>query len=880
MLVGQALLLAWPAFGQQRLFEVVPPDRVSFNYPTPPREGARDYFPIAENGQARCVVVLPAGASKRFRNAAAGLRAYLSLVTGAKIRLVPDTTTPPDGLAAIHVGDTAVGKKTKLELPDLRYGEHIFPNLGGYLVKTLDPRTLVIRGNNDPATTSGIVGFLERYVGVHQYWPGSCGGIGDVVPSKPTLFVPEVEWRDWPYFLSRHFSGYSFHGANGLDFLREHHELPCSENYSVWLPPEMYGEEHSEFFPFMNGKRHVPPKESLQTRWQPCVSNPQVVRIMAEGVVDYFREHPDSLGVNFSVNDGNGDCMCEKCRAVDPTDASFAHGIGSCDRYVRFTNEVCNIVEREYPSKTIVFLAYAATRRAPLTIRPHRMIMPVLTTPGNFFEAWDEWMRTGVRHMGIYTHHDDDFMFLLPKLDIHQSVRRIRYAVASGRARIFYGEMFPIWPISGIVTYVTSRLLWDPRQDVDALLDEYYAEFFGPAAEPMKASYETLEAGYERWLDQEGEPHWYGRDASSIRHGRSLAQFKVLAPEEADRAAAALVRASEAANSDQRVSERIHIIRAMFGLIELGSDYYWTAQGLQQAEAHSEADAKHLVEDARRLLDLRREMSDYIQDKLERPPLDKYRLFQRPTGLRNNPLYEDFKSGKTSPQDRFAISAGANAATEALRKSLGRERAAAWWRNVLETETDPLLAAAFETAVLKTRGVEIRNLASDPGFEELGKRVGPDELALDQDVSLNREQQLAAHFRVWFPERSPYRVVLSKKEAHSGNYSLMIEGCHRGRLSRYAKGKPKSRYSAGLWVKRNSARGSYVLVVVARRKDGAETELANVAVTASTEDWQEVSADVITPEDTKLVLTRFFIRGQAGDARCWVDDLFIGEYAE
>lgn len=879
-LVTTLAFLASPTFAQQRQFEVVPPDRVPFNYPTPPQEGAEDYFPIAEDGQARCVVVLPEEASVRLRQAAGGLRAYLALVTGARIQVVTDATAPPDGMAAIHVGDTAVGKKTELSLPCVRYGEHAFPNIGGFLVKTVDTRTCVIRGNSDSATANGIVGFLERYVGVHQYWPGSCGGIGDVVPSRPTLSVPEVEWRDWPYFLSRHFSGYSFHGASGLDFLREHHVLPCSENYSMWLPPEMHGKKHPEFFPFINGKRRVPPKESRDSRWQPCVSNPDVVWIMADSVVDYFREHPDALGVNFSVNDGNGDCMCDKCRAMDPADASSAHGIGSCDRYMKLTNAVCEAVEQESPSKVIVFLAYAATRPAPKTVRPHYMILPVLTTPGNFFQAWDEWMRTGVRHMGFYTHHDDDLMFLLPKLDIRQSARRIRYAVASGRARIFYGEMFPIWPISGVVNHVTSKLLWDPRQDVDALLDEYCTNFFGPAAEPMRQFYETLEGGYERWLKEEGEPHAHGRDASSIRHGRSVNQFKVLTPEEAERAADALVRASEAAKSDERIAERVHIIRAMFGLIELGSNYYWTAEGLRHAEASSEADARRLVEETRRLLDLRRELSDYIQNKLEASALAKYRLFQRPKGLRDNPLYDDFKSGKPSPQDRSAISAGIDAATDALRGSLGPEKAAVWWRDIVKTEEEPLLVATFDTAVLKARGVEIQNLAADPGFEELGKKLGPDELALDQEVALDAKQQLGAHFRVWFPERSPYRVLLSKAKAHSGSYSLMIEGCHRGRLSRYARGKPHTRYSAGLWVKRNTARGSYVLLVVARRKDGTEMELASVTVTAPTEDWQKVSADVVTPKDTTLVLTRFFIRGQAADAQCWVDDQFIGEYAK
>ena len=79
------------------------------------------------------------------------------------------------------------------------------------------------------------------------------------------------------------------------------------------------------------------------------------------------------------------------------------------------------------------------------------MLLPVLTMGGgaNAFATWDAWMKTGARRMGLYLYHDDQSFFIMPKVDIHQSARRIHYAVASGMARHFYQEMYPFWPLDG-----------------------------------------------------------------------------------------------------------------------------------------------------------------------------------------------------------------------------------------------------------------------------------------------------------------------------------------------------------------------------------------------------------------------------------------------
>src|SRR4051794_39671083 len=72
-----------------------------FNYPEPPHEGRAGFFPIAENGQAKCVIVREA----KSRAAAELLKAYLELSTGATFAVVDDGKPVAEGMAAIHVGN-------------------------------------------------------------------------------------------------------------------------------------------------------------------------------------------------------------------------------------------------------------------------------------------------------------------------------------------------------------------------------------------------------------------------------------------------------------------------------------------------------------------------------------------------------------------------------------------------------------------------------------------------------------------------------------------------------------------------------------------------------------------------------------------------------
>ena len=375
MAVASALAVVGPAHpayaADGHVFEVVPPEKVPFNYPDPPKEGAPDFFPVADGGKARCVIVRDAAS----RAAADLLKAYLELSTGAAFQIVDDEKKIPDGLAAIHVGNTVTARTVELKIPDVRYGQDTMSNVNGYLVRTLDARTLIIRGQTDRATMLGVVGFLKRYAGVRHYWAGNPGDIGDVVPSHTTLALPELEWRDWPYFVSRQASGLPNSGparsgpyakVSSQEFFRLNYTIPSNESYYRWIRADIHGQTHPEYFPLFQGKRFIPKVDekgvTAGAGWQPCVSNPDLPKVVADELIAWFDKNPDAPAINLAVNDGNGDCECDQCRAMDAPNADMANRVGLCDRYIKFSNQVCELVAQKYPHKIIAFIAYGSMR--------------------------------------------------------------------------------------------------------------------------------------------------------------------------------------------------------------------------------------------------------------------------------------------------------------------------------------------------------------------------------------------------------------------------------------------------------------------------------------------------------------------------------------
>ena len=64
----------------------------------------------------------------------------------------------------------------------------------------------------------------------------------------------------------------------------------------------------------------------------------------------------------------------------------------------------------------------------------------------------------------------------------------------------FYTQLFDhLWHRHGLNYYLAAKLCWNADLDVDALLDDYFIKFYGPAAAPMRDYFMTMESGMEDW---------------------------------------------------------------------------------------------------------------------------------------------------------------------------------------------------------------------------------------------------------------------------------------------------------------------------------------------------------------------------------------------
>ncbi|MDP2989559.1 MAG: DUF4838 domain-containing protein, partial [Kiritimatiellota bacterium] len=739
--------------------------------------------------------------------AAATLEIYLKLATGAAIVRCKEGAAPA-GLAQIHVGDTKVGLETPLDLPPARYGDIELPNMNGYLIKTVNPQTLVIRGATPAATLLGAVGLLKHFLGVRRYWPGEPGGIGDVVPKSPTLKLPQLEWRDWPYFISRIMSGCDDRGPRAevnkgtsfLHFWRMNYTIPSNESYYRLLNAIARTNE-PDLFPLIDGKRFVPrygPDKRDPNGWQPCVSNPKVAELMAESIKETFRKNPLQMAESLSVNDGYGDCGCDKCRAMDAPGADVIRRVGLCDRYIKFDNQVADMVAKEFPDRLLGFIAYGSMTDPPQTVKLHRMLAPVLCSCGNFFQSWDEWARTGARNMGVYWYHDDAW-FIMPKLDIHQSAKRIRYIVGSGLARSFYQEFYGIYPLDGMVGYVEQELIWDPRLNEDELLAEYYQKFFGPAAAPMKSFYTAVESDYTRWLNKYGKPHPYGYDITSITDSKSVKQFSVLSVETALKAQSCLESALAAAKGEQVVEDRVRLVKTLFNFAVLGSRMYWAGERLRNVEMQS-ASLDKITADAREAVDSGLALADYKFDVMEKPEIKAYEDHGK-----RDPFYNQLTRGSVHAEILGIIGMVFNKVSEHQNKTMGAEQAAALWQTCAQKETRPVLQRLMKTAAFDAGGSKLENLVKDPGYEERG----PKQLA---STNANAEGHLTqGGADVWCGAGSPMNCSLTDEDTHGGKYSFVFWQTQHAGVRESVSVKEGDILRMSVWVKHNEQDGRYVV---------------------------------------------------------------------
>ena len=392
-------------------------------------------------------------------------------------------------------------------------------------------RNIAIAGGRPRGTLYGVYTFLEDYLGVrfltldHTHVPSV--GQWRLVGPVDRFYHPPLAFR-WSYYVETELDE-AFAARVRCNTVPTSDKLGgrtdiglINHSFLAHCPAGEYGQEHPEYFALVNGER------KLSAEAQLCLSNPDVLKVVTNSVLQHLESNPRAGNISVSPNDNWDYCRCKTCVAVNHQEDAR---MGSL---LPFVNQVADRIAEDFPRTKVGVLAYAYHRKRPKTIRPRANVMIQLcnieccvmhavndpSCPRNvdFCRTMDDWGEVS-EDIFIWSYNTNFNNYLLPCPNLRVIEPNIRYFVANQARGIFMQAAYTSGAaeFSDLKNYLTSGLLWDPNRSGQDLIDEFLQLHYGRAAPPIARFINLVQdrgLASGRHTNCFGRGHDYGIDES------------------------------------------------------------------------------------------------------------------------------------------------------------------------------------------------------------------------------------------------------------------------------------------------------------------------------------------------------------------------------
>lgn len=507
---------------------------------------------LVQDGKSAYRILLPEGASPSEQLAATELQQYFEKCSDVSLTIVnePAELNAPSIFLGLGAAAATLGVSPT---PD-QLGEQ------GYVIRTVPPH-LVIAGTPAAGTLYGVYDFLEKHLGVRWYAPGvtKTPHVSELpLPQEDRLVKPGFAWRhtsyDWPggdeafRTLQRDNSG---SGGPDHPFAVQHNHDGRCHSYFRYISPDEFFDTHPEYFSEIGGVRR-----NYET--QLCLTNPDVLEIVTERMLQRMADMPGVRQHNFSQMDYYNYCECAKC-----TEINRKYGTLGGTQYW-FLNQLAERTAKVYPDKLIGTLAYMYTEEPPkgLEIHPNIAVWlchmfpscdshPIADCPLN-----TDYKRRAIawsalcKHLYIWHYIVDFAHYYNPFPNLRAMAADMRFYHDIGVEGVYLqgmghggggGEFSLLRPYYGM------KLLWDPTQDADALMRDFLDGYYGPAALPIQ-DYITLL--HDKVTNEDIHMHLYTNPAQGYLPDDVLAKSMAL-----------FDKAEQAVADDAELLERVKVAR-------------------------------------------------------------------------------------------------------------------------------------------------------------------------------------------------------------------------------------------------------------------------------------------------------------------------------
>ena len=467
---------------------------------------AEDLVLVRDGKPLAAIVVAKEALAKKGKeaSAAAELQHYLEKISGAKIPIVSEAEAPRGPL--VLVGKSKLADVLNANIPS---GLTPARREEGFLVLRKGDRLLLAGNDAGPyhGTEYAVAEFLER-LGVRWFMPGD---FGEVVPKMPTVAVGELKVRQKPDFVMRNW----WHAA----------PPPMQEQDRRWRLRNKMNPDAAFAVPGDSSVRALLPAEAFKAHPEafatnadgtrnphmPSLTHPKAVEIVADGIKAHFRKHPGETSYGFAPDDGMPRDYSAPNRGFPevygrpgvPAELSIS------EEWFTFVNNVTRAVRKDFPDAYIATNGYANRNTPPqgVPLDDHLVVMFAAIWSDTLHayddpKAWQsvrqgqmlrEWSRL-CKNVWVYNY---DYTMLASALTPVPRVSKLRRdfpLMKKWGGMGFSNESRHVWMEEGIATkYLRAKLAWNADVDVDALLDDFYARWYGKAAKPARAFWEALE---------------------------------------------------------------------------------------------------------------------------------------------------------------------------------------------------------------------------------------------------------------------------------------------------------------------------------------------------------------------------------------------------
>jgi hypothetical protein len=422
---------------------------------------------------------------RRLRESVNDLALYLGKISGAKVEVSTAAPVAGDKRLPILIG-TLGAQKYGPPAQKAPYGQ-------GFRV-VVKKNGVGLIGENDQSASYAIYELLET-LGCRWFMPSE---LGESYPNTKTIALSEMDLSSEPGTIYRNIwyadDAFKRRSRNGGFYIAAGHAL---EHY---VTPQQR-EQNPEWRAIIKGKPH-----KLRLKW----SHPGVQDAITAGVLAKLDKQYIS-SISLSPEDGaefdESDDLKWDAGDYDPV----MNSPSITDRYIKLCNIIAERVTKRYPDVKLGFLAYVQYCQPPVREKLHPSLVPMFA-PINYCRAHamtdnctsrarmkpmiEGWGKVAPAGVSYYNYMFNLAEYSAPYPMIHQMKTELP---------IIYANNVKYWQPEGMSNfdqvlpglYLTIRKAWNPKEDSDKILDEFFQRFYGVAEKQMRRYWTLFD---EQWI--------------------------------------------------------------------------------------------------------------------------------------------------------------------------------------------------------------------------------------------------------------------------------------------------------------------------------------------------------------------------------------------